>query len=222
MFQTWAASLPGGIELCPVELPGRGTRLQEPPVTNLETLTVALLAGLLDQFSGAFAFFGHSMGALIAFELARRMEQEYGVAPAHLFVSGRGAPHLANTRRIYDLPHNEFIQELRILNGTPEQILDYQELLGLVLPRLRADFQLVQTYRYLPSAPLRCPISAYGGLNDDTVPLGALEAWRKHTRSTFRCSVFEGHHFYFWNSSAQLLETLLRDLRETRQVAAAR
>jgi medium-chain acyl-[acyl-carrier-protein] hydrolase len=128
-----------------------------------------------------FAFFGHSMGAMISHDLARALRRKYGVEPVHLFVSGRRAPQMPRTRKTtYDLPEPEFIEELRRLNGTPQEVLDQPELMQLMIPLLRADFSVCQTYQYEPEPPLTCPITVFGGLEDETTR-EELVGWRAQT-----------------------------------------
>lgn len=149
IFRTWQDNLPTTVEVCPVQLPGRERRLLEPPFTDLRFLVEAAARALLLYLDRPFAFFGHSMGATISFELARHLRQEKNVKPVHLFVSGRRAPQLPERHAsTYDLPGAEFLEELRRLKGTPKEVLEHPELMELMLPLLRADFELIQTYQY--------------------------------------------------------------------------
>ncbi len=149
IFRTWPNSLPATAEVCPVELPGRGTRLKETPFTRLLPLVQALAQALLPHLDKPFAFFGHSMGALISFELTRQLRRLYGLVPLHLFVSAHRAPQLPDPDPpIHTLPEAEFMEELRCLNGTPKEVLEQPELMELMLPILRADFALCETYIY--------------------------------------------------------------------------
>jgi medium-chain acyl-[acyl-carrier-protein] hydrolase len=215
IFRTWQDNLPPTVEVCPVQLPGREKRLLEPPFTNLRLLVEAARRALLPYLDRPFAFFGHSMGATISFELARSLYQEQNLNPVHLFVSGRRAPQLPETHALtYDLPQKEFLEELRRLKGTPAEILEHPELMELMLPLLRADFELVQTYHYLAGPPQRCPITAFGGLHDEEVSRADLEAWREQTTTAFSLHMLPGDHFFLHTAQPPLLKTLALELRE--------
>lgn len=215
IYYPWADVLPPFVEVCPVQLPGHGTRLREPLATRLEAQVQAVAAGLAPAFDRPFAFFGHSMGALLSFELARHLRRTGRPGPVHLFVSGHGAPHLPDRNPpMHQLPEDEFVAKLRELNGTPEEVLRHSELLQLLTPILRADFAVCETYVYRPEPPLACPISAYGGLADAYVSREELEAWQEQTASRFSLRVFAGDHFYLNNPAnrTHLLMALARDL----------
>ena len=213
IYRNWAGNLPPSVEVCPVQLPGRGNRLQEPSFTRLVDLVQALNQALFPYFDKPFAFFGHSMGAMIAFELARSLRRDYGLEPMHLFVSGRVAPQIRRQEPItYDLPEPELLEELRRLNGTPKEVLEHPELMQLMLPLIRADFQVVQTYKYSPEPPLSCPISAFGGLQDQGVSRAALEAWREQTAATFIIRMFDGDHFFLHGVQPLFLSILAQEL----------
>jgi medium-chain acyl-[acyl-carrier-protein] hydrolase len=163
-----------------------------------------------------FAFFGHSLGSLISFELTRRLRRQNAHCPLQLFVSGCYAPQIPNPNPpIHQLPDAEFIEELRRLNGTPQAALDNPELMEVFLPLLRSDIRLYETYVYEPEAPLDCPISAFGGLEDEEVSRQELAAWCDQTRSRFNMQMFPGDHF-FWNGkeSNGLLEVISKDIRK--------
>jgi medium-chain acyl-[acyl-carrier-protein] hydrolase len=218
IFRGWADALPAEIEVRPVQPPGRESRIREPAFTRVEPLVAAFLAGHGDDL-GAMpaAFFGHSMGALLAYELARALRREGRPAPVRLFVSARRAPHLpARERPIYALPEEEFRAELRELKGTPEEVLDHPELMELVGPLLRADFELIDTYEHAPGDPLGCPISAFGGIADATVSEEEMAGWRRHTAGPFRLRMLPGDHFFLHHGSrAELLGHLAGDLQAT-------
>jgi medium-chain acyl-[acyl-carrier-protein] hydrolase len=215
IYRSWHKFLPRDVELLAVQLPGRETRLKEAPFTGLFTLVRTVAPVLLPLLDKPFAFFGHSLGALLSFEMARQIRREYGMRPAHLFVSGRGAPHLRRVHSpIHALPEAELVEELRNLNGTPEAVLEHKELLKLVLPALRADFSLCENYEYYDEEPLDCPISTYGGLEDKDTGVDRLEAWRDQTTASFSLSTFPGDHFFLHSSQSLLLERLSEELQQ--------
>lgn len=208
-FRSWSDSLPPCIEVCPIELPGRGIRLMEPPFTRLEPLLLALVRALLPSLTKPFVFFGHSLGALLSFELVRLLGKEYGRHPAHLIVSGHRAPQLPDPDPpLHALPEPVFLEELRRYNGTPEAVLENTELMQLLLPTLRADFSIVETYVYAPETPLDCPITAFGGLQDWKASSRELEAWREQTNAAFSLEMFPGDHFFLHSAQPLLLQRL--------------
>jgi medium-chain acyl-[acyl-carrier-protein] hydrolase len=213
IFRQWAQSLPAGVEVCAIQLPGRGSRLLEPAITRIPRLITAMAPALLPYLDKPFAFFGHSMGNIISLELARYLRRKLKIEPVHVFVSGSRAPQLPDTEpRSYDLPEADFIKYLRRLNGTPTEILEHPELMGLLLPVLRADFELVQTYAYAHAKPLACPITAFGGLLDKEVGRRRLEAWREQTAAHFSLNMVPGDHFFIHESQSLLLATLSEEL----------
>ena len=153
------------------------------------------------------------MGGLIAFELARQLRSQGKPQPRHLFISGYRAPHLPDLHPpIHQLPEPEFLTELRNINGTPEEVLRTPELLGLILPLLRADFALCETYSYQAEEPMDYPISVFGGLEDEEMSPQQLAAWRIHTSSSFNLQMFPGDHFFLLSSKAQVLKNLSSQL----------
>jgi medium-chain acyl-[acyl-carrier-protein] hydrolase len=209
IYRTWAKSLQKTTEVCLAELPGRAMRLHEPPFTRLPPLVKALGQAIIPHLDKPFAFFGHSMGALIAFELTRYLRSEGRQGPVHLFVSGRGGPGIATTERArYDLPEPEFIEEIKRLKGTPKEVLEHEELMELMVPLLRADFGICQTYQYVSEPPLDCPISAYGGLQDENVTKEHLESWQEQTGDHFDLHVLPGDHFFIHSAEPLLLRLL--------------
>lgn len=213
MFYPWLSQLPSEVELCLIQLPGRENRLWEQPLTDLLSLVRVLLPLLHPYLGIPFALFGHSMGALIAFELARQLQQR-GAAPSHLFVAGREAPQLPNLASpLHSLPEAEFIQEIcRRYNGIPETLLETPELMRLLLPTLRADVTIVETYRYSEGLPLICPITIFGGLEDLQINREVLSAWRQQTRQSFRLHMLPGDHFFLNNNRKPFLHVLHQEL----------
>jgi medium-chain acyl-[acyl-carrier-protein] hydrolase len=213
-YRTWPQALPADVEVCPVNLPGRESRLREPAFKQLGPLVDALVPQLLPLLDRPYALFGHSMGAMIAFETARRLRGRKVAGPQHLFVSGRRAPQLPpkGERRTYDLPEAEFIEELGRLNGTPREVLEHPELLELLLPILRADFSICQTYAYAPGEPLDIPITAFGGVEDQDVGRARLEAWREQTSGAFKLHLIPGDHFFINSARARVCHLLTDEL----------
>ena len=222
IFRTWASSLPKNIEICPVELPGRGTQMKLPYLMRMEALVEAIAPIILPYLDKPFAFFGHSMGGLLSFELARHLRKEYGKKPVQLFVSASRAPQIPSSKApIHALPETEFKQELRRLNGTPGSVLENTELMEILIPILRADFAVLETYVYTQEPPLECPITTFGGLEDQEVTLQELEGWTSQTKSTFKLQMFSGDHFFIHSTQSLLLENLTKSLKASTNRAKA-
>lgn len=213
-FHNWHQDLPTRVEIYPVQLPGRGLRLREGLFTRMDALISEMMQALRPFLNCDFAFFGHSMGALIAFELARALRAHHDLEPKCLFVAGRRAPQMPDEiAGAYALPDDEFIVRLQNLNGTPGEVLNNPEMLEFVLPIIRADFELVQTYTYREGPRLSCPIKAFGGLGDEYVTKSSLLAWRDYTTGLFSLSMIPGGHFFFQQSRKQFMSALSADLR---------
>jgi medium-chain acyl-[acyl-carrier-protein] hydrolase len=213
LFRPWHHQLPPQVEVCAIQLPGREDRIKEPPFTQILPL-VKVLASVLRPYNDIpFAFFGHSMGALISFELAHQLRVQQQPIPTHLFLSARRAPQIPDRNPfLHTLPEREFLQELRNLNGTPIGVLENPELLQLVLPLLRADFSVCGTYIYQDRSPLSCPISVFGGTDDLHETGNYLKAWNIHTNSTFSLTMIPGNHFFLQTNPSILLELLTQEL----------
>jgi medium-chain acyl-[acyl-carrier-protein] hydrolase len=179
----------------------------------LTPLVEALAKALQPHLDRPFAFLGHSLGALVAFELARRLGRVGGPQPTRLFASGCAAPHLLKPgRMLHQLADAEFRAELRRFNGTPPAILAHDELMSLLLPTLRADFALVETYRFATGPRLNCPLEAWGGRNDQTVGPDELHAWREQTTGPARLRIVPGDHFFIQTAQPMLFRVLEQDL----------
>ena len=215
IFRKWSDSLPPYVEVCPIQLPGREDRLKEAPFTHISPLVQTLTQVLRPYLSIPFAFFGHSMGALISFELARQLRAQQEPDPVHLFISGRRAPQIRDRNPlIHTLPQPEFLEELRQLNGTPKVVLENSELMQLFSPILRADFSICGTYTYLEQSPLDCSISAFGGIEDTEETPDLIENWSTQTHSSFSLQMLPGDHFFVNTSQALLLEMLSGELHQ--------
>lgn len=214
-FRSWADNLPQTIEVCAVDLPGRGTQIKSPPFTRIEPLVEAIASTLIPYLDKPFVFFGHSMGGLIIFELTRLLRRKYHKSPVHLFISGRRAPQIPLTKPpIHTLPDSAFLEELRHLQGTPEEVLANSELMQLILPILRADFAVLETYVYTNESPLDCPITVFGGWQDREVDCDELEAWREQTSATFSLYMLPGEHFFIHSAQTILLQKISEQLAQ--------
>ena len=213
IYRVWPAQLPAEIEVCAIQLPGRENRLRESCFTRIAPLVEALSPALAPYLDRPFAFFGHSLGALIGFELARQIRRQFQLAPVRLFASARPAPHVVDTAPpAYRLSDAALITQLRNLNGTPSAILQHPELMDLLLPILRADFAVNETYVYSPDEPLDTPISALCGLQDPKATEHDVRQWGVHTRRDFRLRTVVGDHFFVTSAQAFVLEAITEDL----------
>jgi medium-chain acyl-[acyl-carrier-protein] hydrolase len=163
----------------------------------MSPLAEAVAEALTPLLDKPFAFFGHSLGTLVAFEVARRLRELYSVAPVRMIVSAGAAPQVPRRKTpVHNLPEKEFLAELRRLNGTPLEILNHAELMEIMVPLLRADFAVYETYQYTAAPTLNCPIAAFGGLRDERVRPADLAAWSAQTSGSFSLRMFPGDHFF--------------------------
>ncbi|GLV53918.1 hypothetical protein KDH_07690 [Dictyobacter sp. S3.2.2.5] len=213
IFRSWLDALPAEVELCGIQLPGREYRLTRPAFTRIEPLIQELAQALIPYLDRPFAFYGHSMGALISFELARYLREQYGKQATCLYLAAYRAPQLPNPNiKIYHLPSEVFKVVLRA-DGIPEMILQNEELMQAMLPTLRADFELCDTYVYYDLPPLKCPLMIFGGLADVRVNQKDLEGWTIHTSATCQLAMLPGAHFFLHSEQDSLLNLISQDLR---------
>jgi medium-chain acyl-[acyl-carrier-protein] hydrolase len=213
IFRNWPDLLPADIKVCPIRLPGRENRIGTAPFRRISDLTDALICDLVPFLDRPYAVFGHSMGALLGFEMVRTLRRREAPLPRRLLVSGCWAPQAPFPHNpLHTLPRNEFIARLREYGGTPEAVLDHAELMDLFIPVLRADFEMVETYAYTPEKPLECPISAFGGEWDERVSQEDLADWAEQTESDFKLSLFPGDHFFLHGREAALAKEIARVL----------
>ncbi|MFJ7781026.1 thioesterase II family protein [Streptomyces yangpuensis] len=212
-YREFARKFPDEIEVCPVQLPGREDRLGEAPLTSLKELVDRIVPAVTAHREIPYAFFGHSMGSLISFELTRRLAQDGFPLPRQLFVSAHRAPHLEDPEPpLYDLPQDEFVENVKRFSATPDGVFLDPELREIFLPILRADFTVCDTYVYEPGRLMPCPITVLGGEGDDTVSAAELDAWRKHTSGKFSTQLFPGGHFYLRGAEEALGERVKSEL----------
>lgn len=213
IFRLWPAGLPSSVELCALQLPGRESRLREPAHQRIGPLLDEIVDAITPELDRPFALFGHSKGALVAFELGRELRRRGLPSPTLLIASGRVAPQLPPRRRpIHALPEAEFRDELRRLDGTPRAVLDHHELMSLFSPVIRADLAVNESYVYRAEPPLDVPLLALGGRDDPLVHADDLDAWETQTSSRFECVRFDGGHFFLQTAAPALLATLTRVL----------
>ena len=198
MFRSWLPHLGPGVELSMAHLPGREARWSEPALVGMPDVVNHLVDALDMPDARPWVFFGHSLGGLIAFELARGMRKRGLELPRHLFVSAHRAAHVPNRYpRIAQLPDRQFAKEVHARHGgIPDEVANNRELMDLMIPSLRADYQAFENYEYRVESPLPCPISALGGRADSLLAAEDLEGWREHTAAAFSLRMFDGGHFF--------------------------
>ena len=213
-YQAWLTRLPDDLDLVAIQLPGRESRYGEPPFRKVRPLVAELARALRPLFDLPVAFFGHSMGATLAFELAHALREARGPQPFHLAVSGRGAPHLPRRGAVVsELSDPGLVGYLRTLGGLPVEVESEPDLLELVLRVVRTDYALVDDFVLEPRAPLTCPISAFYGDADPIVDAAEARAWEPYTTSRFAVRGFGGDHFFIAQSRDDVIGSLVSEVR---------
>ncbi|MCH5586166.1 alpha/beta fold hydrolase [Shimazuella sp. AN120528] len=209
-YNNWEVFLSDHFQVCPVQLPGRGMRFTEPSYTDFRLLIQDITEALIPHLSSnRFSFFGHSMGALVSFEVARSLQRKDLPLPETLFVSGYHAPHLPDPgRKIHDLPDEEFLNGIIEMNGLPEELVENRDYLSVFLPALRADFTMCETYEYLPDQKLKSAIVALGGKEDPEAGEEHLKAWKEQTASDFSLHMLDGDHFYIHQKETEIVKII--------------
>jgi medium-chain acyl-[acyl-carrier-protein] hydrolase len=211
-FRGWPPRLTDRVELRTVVLPGRERRFAEPALDSVQDIADLLAPALAPHLEPPFAVFGHSMGAMVGYELVRRLSASDQPAACFL-ASGVRAPHVPDRGPVYHrLPDAGFIDAVRGLGGTPRELLEHEEILELMLPTLRADFRAAETYIRRPAPPLSCPITAFGGAEDHLVAREDLAAWSAHTSERFQLHLLPGDHFFLGTAQDQLLALVNEEL----------
>ena len=222
VFHGWSQALPGEIEVCGVKLPGREARLAEAPIADLEALVASLARVLVAHVQAPFAFLGHSVGGLLCFEVARRLWREHGLCPAHLFLCATAAPdRIAPKHQLHRLPRERFVDAVARLGGTPPEVLGNECLLELLLPALRADFALSETYVYTPAEPLPVSATLLAGCADSLTERADLEAWAHCVSGPIELELLPGGHFFVQSAEAEVLARVRRDCQKLLEVGHA-
>lgn len=214
VYRPWLAALPAHIEAKVIQLPGREGRWREPALTSIPDIADRVARAIVPHLQPPFVFYGHSLGALLSFEVTRRLRAAGHALPRHLFVGAHRGPQLPNPHSaIGHLPDDGFIAEVRKrYDGIPQAVLDNPELLELMLPCLRADFNAFETYEYRAEPPLDIPISAFGGDQDGYVKTHEVAGWREQTTGRFRMRVIPGNHFFMQTGRDEVIAALVDDL----------
>jgi medium-chain acyl-[acyl-carrier-protein] hydrolase len=211
IFRDLAGGLPG-VEVAAVQLPGHEARIAEPPVAEMARLSPAVADAIERLPPLPCAFFGHSLGAIVAFEATRELRRRGARRPLHLFASACPAPHIPDRDDAHTLPDAELVARLRGFGETSEEVLANRELMEMILPIYRADAALTETYAYADEPPLDLPITAIGGREDERATMADLSAWQRHTRAAFALETVPGRHLFLQTARAEVLAIVTRAL----------
>lgn len=212
IYRGFADRLADSVEVWAANLPGHGSRLRETPLVDLQRTALLLAQAVTSLSDRPFAFFGHSLGARLAFETARVLRAREEALPLHLYAAGSQAPQQPPpNREWHKLPEKDLLAELRRHNGLPGELLDEPQVLAYFLPALRADLQMIETAVYHPEPPFEFPITALGGNHDPLVNVKQLAAWQEQTTGQFRLALFEGDHFFLQATKTAVLNSMVNE-----------
>ncbi len=215
IYSKWRQHLNGGIELIPVELSGHGRRFGEPLYDSIEKIKEDVLEALKEENIEEAALFGHSLGSIIAYEVAHELQAKLGVQPKHIFFSGKKAPHFDEREEyIHKLPEHEFKRKVIELGGTPRDVFENEELFDLFLPILRADFTANEAYSYKEKGSrLNSDITVISGTKED-IGIEEILGWKEHTSKSFRAHKLDGDHFFINSSYKAVIDIINKTLEK--------
>lgn len=215
VFRGWDKYFPKDVRIVAIQLPGREERFSEEPLLSIGKVIDGLfpeISSLLNE-TASYSIFGHSIGALVGFELARKVRSI--LLPKVLIISAAGAPQLNFKRELIGhLPDKDFVEKLKIYNGLPESLIENNELLNMFIPMLRADLSILEGYKYKESQPLEFPILALGGSEDPIISAKDIGSWCVQTRQLFTMRIFNGDHFFIKNNQEQVLKYISQTIQE--------
>lgn len=206
IYRQWQTSMKNICQICPVELPGRGSRFGESFCDSLLSAAEGAANAIAPYTQSPYILFGHSLGSVMALETARKLQSNASPSPLCLIVSGRFPPHAQPPRKqLHTMPDTALIDEMRRLGGTPEEILQNKEILEMMLPIVREDFRLIETHKSDPLPCLNIPIYVCCGRDDEDSPIALLTQWKEITDKTCSINLFDGGHFYINESRDALI-----------------
>ncbi|MDQ0175270.1 thioesterase II family protein [Bacillus chungangensis] len=212
VYSKWKKLINPLIELKEIELPGRGYKMKEPLLDNMPEMVENIFKEMKNEIKPPYALFGHSMGALITYELYKKLKKAGYPAPVHMFISGKKSPQVAiKDLKLYHLPEDEFIDHILKYNGTNESVFKNKELASLFIPILRADFKIVETYKFDHTDDrLDCDISVFGGTEDRTVDWDDLLQWQEVAKKKCNFYSFKGGHFFINEHTEEVVNQINR------------
>ncbi|RXJ94837.1 putative thioesterase [Malaciobacter molluscorum] len=214
IYRSWQKLMPEDIQVCKIQLPGRENRINEQAIDNMEELIQTITKQLLFYLDKPFAIFGHSMGAMVSYELAKYLTKHTPYIPEHVFVSACRTPDIPDMNKTYFLQGNEFLQSLRQRGGTNEVLLENKEYMQLIEPTLRADLKLIEEWHHNNIDILKCPLTVLGGIKDKLVSPNILEKWDRYTNDEFKLKLFDGDHFFINDDTHNIALTVANALKQ--------
>lgn len=206
-------ALPPTVDVAGIQYPGRQDRWHEKPIGDVDELADRIAVELEPWTNLPIALFGHSLGATLAFEVARRLERDRTV-PVALFASGRRAPSRHRNERVHLGSDRDLLAQIKRLHGTDGQVLENEEIVRMIMPALRSDYRAAETYRYRPGLRLTCPILALAGGDDTVATVEEVNAWGEHTTAPFELRVFPGGHFFLTAHAAAVRDLVSQRLSD--------
>lgn len=217
MFNSWAKGLPSDIEVISIQLPGRGMRFSTPSYDDMNLLIDGLMKEIPDILNLPYVLFGHSLGSRIGFEIIKRLNAAELKLPLHFIASGSRGPQVEmNEKPIHSLPTEEFLKELKKMNGTSDELLHNSELMNVLMPMLRADFKISETHVSTENTCFNIPLSIFGGADDTKIDLNSLNRWKELFTSLSEITIFPGGHFFIDSHTSQVLlkvKTIISNLQ---------
>ncbi len=211
-YHRFAKLSPDWLDIVPMDIPGRGNRIGEKPMTCINKIVEDILDNIINEINEPYAIFGHSMGALTTLLLARKIRERQLPQPLHLFVTGHGAPATDMKEIIRStMTREELIEELKALDGMPEDVLNDEVLLDYCLPILRADFEAIETHKYVKEEKLDVPITCVIG-KDENITTNEALAWQDETNNSFELKHYPGRHFFIFNYEKELIRLFCKTL----------
>lgn len=219
-FNGFVKNSPSSVNVVPLELPGRGSRVQEDLLTDIDLMVEDIFLQVKDRLFEPFAIYGHSMGTLIGFLLVHRIKREGLPLPVALYVSGRAGPKIKYKKHRHNLPQQEFLKDLKEMGGIPDEMLADHNLIVFFEPIIRADFMAVETYQYEPMEFLNIPIYVFYGSDEGIAPYEAM-TWQDVTSELIEVKKFSGHHFFIFEYDKEIMNFIAKSVEKTRQTTSA-